>query len=284
MKHILLPTDFSKNAYNAISYAVQLYKDVVCKFYILHSDVPVSSGAEDLVDSYSILTLQEKQKETAEEKLKEIENRLKKKYNNINHTFITIASFNLLISEIKEVIKENNIDLVIMGTKGATGAKELFIGTNTMQIIKKIKCPVIAIPSEFKYEKPKDILFPTNYEVSKSNKYLALIKKICEEHNSRLHILNVYLDIPLKEKQEQTEAFLDIYFKDISHIFHSPESQDLIEAIENFETANKVNFLIMIQNHHNFFENLLFKPVVNQMVYHTNIPFLVIPSDEQKKN
>ncbi|SDR67158.1 Nucleotide-binding universal stress protein, UspA family [Polaribacter sp. KT25b] len=284
MKHILLPTDFSKNADNAISYAVQLYKNEVCRFYILHTDIPISSGAEDLVDSYSILTLQEIQKEAAKQKLKKIEDQLKKKFNNANHSFIPMASFNLFISEMRRVIKENNIDLIIMGTKGATGAKEIFIGTNTMQTIKKLKCPVIAIPSDFKYEKPNEVLFPTNYEAIKSNKYLPLIKKICKEHKSKLHILNVYQDIPLKEKQEKIETFLDTYFKDTHHFFHSSEKHDLIEAIEDFEIENRINFLIMIQNHHNFFENLLFKPIVNQMVYHTNIPFLVIPSNELIKN
>jgi nucleotide-binding universal stress UspA family protein len=281
MKRILLPTDFSENAYNAISYAVQLYKDTKCKFYILHTYTPVSISAGSMVDNYSSFDLQDITKETAERKLKEIDDRLKTEFNNTNHTFITTVSFNTLTSEMVEVVKKKEIDFVIMGTKGATGAKEIFIGSNTMQTIKNLKCPVIAIPSGFKYEKPSEILFPTDYEIHKANQYLSLIKELCEKNNSRLHVLNVSQDIPLKVKQEQTEAFLDDFFKDTAHLFHNTENQDLMEAIVTFKKTYKINFLIMVHNEHNFFENLFFKPVVNQMVYHTNIPFLVIPSENQ---
>ncbi|TXD48662.1 universal stress protein [Polaribacter sp. IC073] len=280
MKSILLPTDFSENADNAISYAVQLYKDVDCKFYILHTYTPVNISTGSMMDNYSTYAVQDAEKEIAAQKLQKIENRLKTDFKNTKHTFVTIASLNLLTSEMTEVIKNHDIDLVIMGTKGATGAKEIFIGTNTMHAIKKLECPIIAVPSGFKYEKPKDILFPTDYKISKSNLYLSLIKELCKEHTSILHILNIYQNIPLKEKQEQTEAFLDIFFEGNTHLFHTGEGQDIVEAIETFKTKHKVNFLIMIYSNHNFIENLLFKPVVNQMVYHTNIPFLVIPSEE----
>ena len=98
MKRILLPTDFSENAYNAISYAVQLYKDIKCKFYILHTYTPVSISAGRMVDNYSSFDLQDITKETAERKLKGIEDRLKTEFNNANHTFITMVSFNTLTS------------------------------------------------------------------------------------------------------------------------------------------------------------------------------------------
>ena len=127
MKRILLPTDFSENAYNAISYAVQLYKDIKCKFYILHTYTPVSISAGSMVDNYSSFDLQDITKETAERKLKEIEGRLETEFNNTNHTFSTMVSFNTLTSEMVEVVKKKEIDFVIMGTKGATGAKEILI-------------------------------------------------------------------------------------------------------------------------------------------------------------
>jgi hypothetical protein len=52
MKRILLPTYFSENAYNAIFYAVQLNKDIKCKFYILHTYTPASISAGSMVDNY----------------------------------------------------------------------------------------------------------------------------------------------------------------------------------------------------------------------------------------
>ena len=181
----------------------------------------------------------------------------------------------------QEVIKESSINLVIMGTKGATGAKEIFLGTNTMSVIKELQCSVIAVPSQFEYQKPKEILFPTDYKFHKSNKYIALIKELCNEHKSRLHILNDSYNITLEEKEQQMKTFIETFFKDNVHLFHHSNKENLIEDIQSFEIKYNANFLIMINNKHNFLENLLFKPVVNQMVYHTKIPFLVIPSEEK---
>lgn len=283
MTRILLPTDFSDNAYNALAYAVQLYKDVECKFYMLHTYTPASVSAGAMMDSYTALNLHEIEKKGAQQNLEKTKDKLQKEYVNANHTFITISSFNQLIPEMKDIIKENDIDLVIMGTKGATGAKEIFIGTQTMYAIKKMKCPVLAVPSKFKFEKPREILFPTDYKVSETNRYLSLIKTICDDYNSRLHILNAYYSIPLEEKQKYVKSFLDDFFAENTHLFHISEGQELIDAIEAFEIKHKVNFLVMIHNKHTLFENLLFKPVINQMVYHTNVPFLVIPSEDRIK-
>ena len=281
MKRILLPTDFSDNAYNAISYAVQLYKNVKCKFYLLHTYTPTTVSAGSMVDSYTAMHVFEIEKENAEANSKQLEERIEKEYKNTNHTFTAISAFNLLIPEMKEIIEENEIELVVMGTKGATGAKEVFIGSHTMYAIKKLKCPIIAVPSGFKFETPKEILFPTDYKVEKSNRYLELVREFCTEHNSRLHFLNAYYHIPLEEKQRRVKVFLDAFFIDNLHQFHIGEDQDLIEVIEAFEVKHKINFLVMIHNKHSFFENLLFRPVINKMVHHTNVPFLVIPSEER---
>ncbi|HLV93067.1 MAG TPA: hypothetical protein VKX34_08095, partial [Aequorivita sp.] len=70
------------------------------------------------------------------------------------------------------------------------------------------------------------------------------------------------------------------FLKDNNHLFLTTEYVDLVEAVEQFQIKHKVNFLVMIQNKHSFFENLMFKPVIKQLVYHTNVPFMVIPPVE----
>lgn len=281
MKHILLPTDFSANAYNAICYAVQLYKNEACKFYLLHTYTPTTISSGQAMDTYSALKIQEIEKENAETGLQKVKEKIVKEFNNNKHSFTTLSAFNLLLPEMKTIIEENDIELVIMGTKGATGAKEIFLGTNTMFAIKKIKCPVLAVPSRFKFQKPKEILFPTDYKVEKSNRYLEFIRELCGINNSKLHFLNAYYSRPLAEEQKRVKVFLDAFFIDNAHAFYVGEDQDLIEVIKAFEVENKINFLIMIHNKHSFFENLLFTPIINKMVYHTNVPFLVIPSEER---
>lgn len=210
-----------------------------------------------------------------------IEEGLIKEYNNPKHKFEKLSSFNLLVSEITSAIETYSLDLIIMGTQGATGAKEAFLGTHTMYTIKKAKCPVIAVPSGYIYHSPKEILFATDFQFQTTNKYLHILKDICEMHVSRLNILNVYHGVPLNEDQENTKNYLDEYFKDNAHLFHISIGVDVVDAVEAFQVRSKINFLVMIHNKHSFFENLLFKPVINDFVFHTKVPFLVIPSEER---
>ena len=281
MRRILLPTDFSENALNAIRYAVQLFKNSSCEFYMLHTYTPAAYNVGSMSDSYSALELQKVTKQNADRSMEELVETISAEFKNKNHHFHKIVTFNLLVHEIQDIVENKGIDMIIMGTQGATGAQEVFLGTHTMYTIKKVNCPVIAVPSGFGYERPKEILFPTDYRLSKSNPYLSLIREICDLHTARLNILNAYYGEPLDNDQKQVKVYLDVYFKDNSHLFHIAENTDVHGAIEKFQVKNKINLLIMIHNRHNFFENLLFKPIINEIAYHTNIPFLVIPSEER---
>lgn len=281
MKRILLPTDFSENALNAASYALQLFKEEECTFYLIHTYTPAAFNSGMMIDSYSALQFEELTRKNAIKALDRIEEDLVSRFGNPKHKIEKKATFNLLINEIKTYEEENEIDLIIMGTKGATGAKEVFIGTNTMYAIKNSKCPVIAVPSNFTFEEPKEILFTTDYKFDTNNRYLALLKDICSAHVSRLNVLNAYYGVPLDDKQKHTKDFIDNFFKEEAHLFHVANGVHVLEAITEFQLKNKINFLVMIHNKHSFFENLLFKPVINEVVYHTNVPFLVIPSEKR---
>ncbi len=281
MKRILLPTDFSDNAYNAIRYAMQFFKNDKATFYLLNTFTPVSYHAGYLIENPTLYGMEDVAMVNSKRDIERTEEKIKKEFNNPKHEFVRLSTFNTLIGEIKDVIQKYNIDLVVMGTKGATGAKEVFIGTHTMYTIKKVKCPVMAIPSGFEYEEPKDILFPTDYNLSKTNRYLPFIKEICDTHVCRLNILNAYYNVPLKDDQKEVKDFLDDFFKGNAHVFHIEEGVDVIEAVAGFQEKYKISLLVMIHNKHSFFENLLFRPVINQIAYHTNIPFLVIPSEKR---
>ncbi len=284
MKNILLPTDFSENALNAIEYAVQLFQDEKCTFHLLNTFTPIAYNIGTFHDGYSTLMLEEITRKNSESGLQEIEDKLKTKFNNPKHSFERLACFNLLTDAIIATVKERDIDLIVMGTKGATGAKEVFLGTNTMFTIKKAHCPVIAVPEDFLFKTTKEILFPTDFKFSMKNENLKLLKSICTSNEARLNILNIYYGQPLNMDQERVKNQLEDLFKDNPHVFHTTEDVDLAEAVEQFQIKHEINFLVMIQNKHSFFENLLFKPVIKQMVYHTNVPFMVIPAVELMKN
>ena len=277
MKRILLPTDFSENAENAVHYALQLYENETCEFHLLHTYTPTAYYSDSMFNNYPNLEMEEELKLHARRELRKFTRKLAQNYKNPRHTFKVHVSFNLLILEMSFMLQEQHFEMVIMGTKGATGAKEIFLGTNTMYAIKKLKCPVLAVPSDYKFKEPKQILFATDFRLKKDYKYLHLIKSLCQSHDSLLHILNAFDSSPLNDEQLDIKDYLNYYFEN-PHRFHLAEGTEVVSAVREFERKNNIHLLTMIHNKHNFFENLLFKSAISQLVYHIELPFLVLPS------
>lgn len=281
MKKILLPTDFSENAYNAVKYALQLFEKKECTFYLLNTYTPVLYDNEYLVYSSSQPTLTEIYSNKSLQGLERVLQRIERNYKNDKHSFKTISSFNLLSDEIKELVAEKEIDLVVMGTKGATGAREILFGTHTVHAIKKTRCPLLAIPAHYEYKPPRQILFPTDYE-AELPKMLKILREIAILHSSTLNILHVFFKADLSQEQTTYKRALGQAFKNNAHHFFSITERSVTNAIYDFQEENEMDMLAMVNNKKSFFENLLFTPVVNEIGFNVKVPFLVIPSHIKK--
>ena len=164
MKNILLPTDFSDNAWNATRYAIELFKDETCVFHLLNTYTPAIASSRFMAASAMSGQLEEGAHGNSERGLAKVLDRIHNTYDNPNHSFKTISSFSLLVDQIKEIVETEGIDLIVTGTKGASGLEEVFMGSNTVRIIKSVKnCPVLAIPQNFNFQKPSEIAFATDF-------------------------------------------------------------------------------------------------------------------------
>lgn len=282
MKNILLPTDFSENSWNAIKYALQFFKDEVCNFYLINTYTPIVYQIEYMEVAPAQFGLIDAMKETSQKGLNKIKVKIDQEFKNANHSFTLTPCFNTLTAEITEQISKHNIDYVVMGTKGATGAAEILFGSNTMHVIKNAKCPVLAIPSNFEFEKPLEILFPSDYQVEFETEHVNQLLDIASAFSSRLNVLNATFGYELSEFQQNNKKRLDTYFSKITHLFHHISNQTVEDAIAKFQLKTRINLLVMINNKHSFFENLFFRSKINHIGFHLNIPFLVIPSKSIK--
>ncbi|SFN54112.1 Nucleotide-binding universal stress protein, UspA family [Bizionia echini] len=278
MKHILLPTDFSENSYHAISHAVQLFKNEVATFYLLHTYTPVIYNMDYMQNTAAQFELMEAVKNASLDGLNRFKNKMASDFNNSNHTVQTISSFNTLTQEIKNVVSQKNIDYVVMGTQGATGAKEVLFGSNTVHVFKNATCPILAIPVSAPFEKPKNILFPTDYGINYQDRNIKPLLEIAKQYESNISVMHVSFGNPLTAEQKQHQAVLKTYFKNVTHTFHDIRNDAVSAAIVDFQQQHPVDMLVMINNKHSFFENLFFKSRIDQIGFHIAIPFLVIPS------
>lgn len=276
MTRILLPTDFSENALTAIRYALTLYKDLKCTFFLLNSYMPPVYHTEYLMGSPAQIGLGDIVQQNSQDNLEALKNTLEKEFNNPLHTFITHSALNVLSSEITRTVEVEQIDIIVMGTQGASGAKEILLGTNTLHVIKNAKCPVLAIPPGFEYEAPEQILFPNDFEVWLDKNSLAQLLKITKSHVSQINVMHVYTGDELNTTQEKNKEQLAKVLSE-SGFFHEVPSNEVIAAINEFQIKQKINLLVMIQNKHTFFERLFIEPVIKKIGFHVTVPFLVIP-------
>tara|TARA_R110000868_G_scaffold140688_1_gene356586 strand:- start:1950 stop:2789 length:840 start_codon:yes stop_codon:yes gene_type:complete len=277
MKTVLIPTDFSENSWNAIKYGVNLLKKTYCTFHIIHVSPIIStiSGETALVIPPELI--EENLLKESNEKLKKLLTRIEHLPVNEKHVFKTSAHYGFFIDHIKNAVKSKKIELIIMGTKGATGLKKVTIGSNTGNIITKVKCAVLAVPENVAFKKPKKIGFPTDFLVEYSLRQLLIIKELSLITTAKLHFLYVEnKNGDQSPDQLKNKDFLNDYFQDAIANFHTINGKNLDTAIESFIAAEKIDMLVMIAKNLNFLERILFRPTVEEISYHTKIPFLVL--------
>ncbi|MBT8178681.1 MAG: universal stress protein [Eudoraea sp.] len=277
MKKIILPTDFSENAYHALAYAAKLFKEETCTFYLMHTFTPAIYQTEYILHSPGQIGLGDFYQTDSDEHLSEMKKRAETEFKNAKHTYITHSAFNILVDEVLDMVKKEKADLIIMGTQGATGAKEIFLGTHTVHLVKKATCPVIAVPAIYNYKEPKEILFPTDYEVDFTQDHFSALFNITDLHESRIEVLHISTGYELTENQENNRKKLSGLIGERAHAFHDVPSQEIISGINNFQKTREVQILAMIQNKHTFLESLFIEPVIKKIGFHVTIPFMVIP-------
>lgn len=278
MKNILIPTDFSKNAWNAVTYAMELYKNESCVFYLLNTFTPTISNSRFMAST--LLEESLAVESYSKEGLNSVLNKIKTKYNNPLHSFKIISSFSLLVEEVKELIDEHNIDMVILGSKGASGLSEVFMGSNAVRIIKAVKnCPVLSIPENFEFETPTEIAFATDFNRFYTQSELQPIINLVKTFNSVLRIVHVQDKIKaLTELQQFNLNMLRKYFNEIEHFIHTvSEMNSVSKTLEIFADELDIHLLAMLNYQHSYLEKLTREPIVKQIAFHTQIPLLVIP-------
>ncbi|PWL37656.1 universal stress protein [Flagellimonas aquimarina] len=277
MINILLPTDFSENAFNAICHGIRLFEDSTCVFYLMHAYTPAIYRVDYMIGSPGKVGLPDDHQQIAQTHLEETRKKLETRFKNPRHTFVTHAAFNNLADEVQNTVENENIDIVVMGTQGATGAKEIFLGSNTVHVLRKTKVPVLTIPVNAEYKPLNHILFPTDLEIEYSAPNLDYLLDLAKLHKAKIHIMHVTSPYGLSKDQKKNKVLLEKTMATSNHEFHDLPDQEVIGAINSFQTEHDIQLLAMVQNKHTFLERLFVEPVIRKIGLHTLVPFLVLP-------
>ena len=277
MKKILVPTDFSKCADNALSFAVQIAKLVPADIVLVHT---VESDTGMYMDYMGV------QKEQEEQMLHEAAKKLNMIREAIRESESVTVEAKLYTGYVKEnilaAVENTKADIAVMGTMGATGGKVW--GSKTASVTGGSTVPVIAVPYSYNRSMPEEILFATN-RFEKDPGLLTHLFEIARLFKSRIHAV-VFTDedsatgadfVEHSRELKSYEYFLQQKFPGQQIITAHLSGSSFEETLQDYTDSNGIDMVAMVSLQRGFLSRVIHPSVTRRMAYHTAIPLLVIP-------
>lgn len=279
MKKILITTDFSENAWNAIFTALKIYAEVDCQFYLLHAYEPSPLNLMGSKSQQRLGVIYDSLSKYSVQELEEVLSYLKINHKNTKHHFTTLSKPGNIEDSVASAINENDIDLLIMGTQGATGAKEVFLGSNTVKVLNQIKnIPILVVPTGYNFQNLKSILFATDFSDSYKKNLFDPIIELSKIWNAGIEVVHVAIEFNLNDNQDAHKEVLkerlsgfDIKFKNI------PFENNISKSIDIYAKDKESSFLSILRHQHTFWEKVIGEAVVKKVAFHSKIPVLFLP-------
>ncbi len=276
MNNILLPTDFSKNSMNAIYYAIEFLKNQECDFYILNVQKVSSFITDDMMVVNSSTTIYKTLIDAAKKSIDNIITTLNDEFRNSKHKFHSIVDYDNFIDSINQACKKYSIDLIIMGTKGASGLKKVLFGSNTVRVMQRCNVPVLAIPEGCKYENIENLAFATTNSKQFSQEELVVLNEIQTLNKASVQILHLADQNHLVYDAHDNVEFLNTNFSNAKHEFIDAPSDDMYNVVHNYIEKNNINMLAIMNKKHSFLERLFNTHTVERFAFKIDIPLLVM--------
>lgn len=273
MKNILLPTDFSENSKNAIKYALDFFKDEICTFHILNTQKPSGYITADVLHSEPGSSVYESVLRDNKEQLATMVSFCKSYSKNTNHTFIPKIDFDDIVSAVKQVISKENIDLIIMGTKGATSAANIIFGSNTIKIIRNVECALLVVPQDFKFEGVHNVLLSLHQQNDITKKSFQLFLNLVQLQQASIKLLNISENDTVDTLQQ---SYLTSIFKEVEVAQYTLKNISVPLAVSAFTQLIPVELHATIARHKSFIDRLLYGSNTSEINHNSRVPLLVL--------
>jgi len=279
MKKILLPTDFSDNAWNAIFTALKLYAHVKCKFLIFHAYEPSALNKLGQKSQQRLGVIYDSLEKYSVQELDKILDYLNINHNNPNHTFQRISKLGTLEESIKELVSAGDVDLIVMGTQGATGAKEFFLGSNTVKVLKQIKNnSILVVPKDYNFQELKSLVFPTDYSRLYQKFELLPMTEFAKLWKSAIKVIHVAVEFRLSDVQKTNIKILEERLSGTEYSFHQVIFEaNIAQSVEQYVTETRADLLTMSRYKYSFWERIIGEPVIKKIAFHSKVPVLFLP-------
>jgi nucleotide-binding universal stress UspA family protein len=273
MKTIIIPTDFSPAANNAVNYGADMAMAIDASVLLLHVyNIPVAIGDVPIV----LLSVDELKK-TAEDNIA----RLKKDLEHITSGKVKIFTETRLgnvIDELEDVCKKIQPFAVVMGTTGISAVERTLFGSNTLTAIKHLTYPVICVPKGKQYgEGVRKIGLACDFKEVIETTPVSEITNFVKEFHAQLFVLNVdYDNRQFKPDTPEQSALLHTALADVHPEYHFISHKDIEDGINEFAETHNLDLVIAIPKKHKLLDGLFKKSSTKQLVFESHVPVMCV--------
>ena len=271
MKTIIIPTDFSPVATNALHYAIDMAQAINASLLLLHVyQVPIS-----MTDVPIVLVSVEELQQSAEERLANLKSEVE--HISVGKLKIyTEAHLGNVTDELETVCNKIKPFAVVMGSKGASAAERIFFGSNTLTAIRHLTWPVILVPPGKQFGHGfKKIGFACDFRDVVETTPTNFIKEFVRTFNAELHVLNVDHDNRhFKPETPEQSLLLHTMLEDVKPSYHFIEHKDIEDGINEFAEKNNLDLLIAIPKKHKLLEGIFKPSSTKQLIFHSHVPVM----------
>ncbi len=269
MAHVLIPTDFSGNSLNAALYAIRLYGTEDNRFTVLNSYM-MPRGAASTMWSIDDLLAKESREGTTAFIAKLQEDLADPKANIVMHS--EHGDLPNVIARMAD--DEEAPELVVMGTQGASGLKEVLMGSNTADVIKRGGLPVIAVPENATYKAPKRIILADDGgPVDRAT--VKVLLDIARWSHAEVMIVRVATGDEAETSGIGGSQY-DALMGAIPHSHHIISAENVNTALHAMADQSDADLVVVVHRQRGLFEQLFHRSVSTKLAMHTHIPMLVL--------
>ena len=276
MRRILVPTDFSEQAQNAYEVAVAIARKTGAAIKLLHVvEMPHSPSFSATGD---VITPDNMEQVYVLRLLESTREQMNHLIDSVDHEGIDVVQdvdVDRPINKIRRTIKEDEVDLVVMGSKGSSGLDEFLIGSNTEKVVRTADCPVLTVKRRLKDFNVSEIVLPSDFK-KEIRHAMDRFKAFQKLFDARLHL--VYINTPgaFESSGELRRRLEDAAERYGLQNYTINVYNDTIEEDGILHFANDINAdLIMMATHgRTGLSHLLSGSIAEDLVNHTNIPVL----------
>lgn len=270
MKKILFPTDFSQSAFHAYKFALSWAKDLGASVTTLHVFMP-SIAQPFILEPFSLEMAEMKtfdDYKSAAQKMHDMA--LNSDLESVEVSHLMEQGFP--IETIVRVAKEEEFDMIIMGTDGATGLAEIILGSTASQVIEKAHCPVLVVPKEAEFRAINNVLMPADFFTIKPQllEKVSSMSVIMNAQITCLHINNSNNPLLNKRMEDLKSEYPKINF------VYTNTSYVIDGILEYADKHEEIDLIFMVTEKYSILKNIFQLSYTKKTAIHTKIPVLAI--------